>query len=134
MSIFGTIALDIFCVSDSHLISSRVMLILLQSFGPLFPFSQYTLLNSLLTSIGCYIAIALVFIILAFPETLNHSYLASSADLLEKLRGILAMQDDVLQADPHDLLPGTPLGTKVAAARAGALAQLQQRALCCHSA
>ena len=81
----------------------------------------------MLTSVACYIAIALVFIILAFPETMNHSYLSSVAELLEKLKGVLAMQDEVLSADPHDLLPGTPLAGKVSGARAASLAQLQQR-------
>ncbi|KAI0646345.1 hypothetical protein C8Q79DRAFT_909612 [Trametes meyenii] len=109
MSVFGTIAVDIFI-----------------SFGPLFPFSQYTLLNSLLTSIGCYIGIALVFIIFVFPESLNHSYLHSSAELLDKLKGILAVQEDVLSADPHDVVPGSPLATKTTLARVGMIQQLQQ--------
>ncbi|KAL7284167.1 hypothetical protein ACG7TL_001449 [Trametes sanguinea] len=109
MSVFGTIAMDIFC-----------------SFGPLFPFSQYTLLNSLLTSVACYIAIALIFIIFLFPETLNHSYLASSAELLDKFKGILAMQEEVLSTDPHDSGPGSPLAGKTNLARVGMLQQLQQ--------
>ena len=104
----------------------------LQSFGPLFPFPQYTLLNSMLTSIACYVAIALVFIIFAFPETMNHSYLDSSADLLDKLQGILALQDDVLRADPHELADGTPLATKTIMARVGMLTQLQQREWSCY--
>ena len=81
----------------------------------------------MLTSVACYVAIALVFIIFAFPETMNHAYLSSAADLLEKLKGIMVMQDDILRADPHDLLPGTPLAAKVSGSRAGALAQLGQR-------
>ena len=100
---------------------------LFQSFGPLFPFAEYTILNSMMTSIGCYVAIALILIIVAFPETMNHSYLSASADLLEKLKAILVMQDEVLRSDPHDLLPGTPLATKVTMSRVGALTQLQQR-------
>ncbi|KAI8970891.1 hypothetical protein BD414DRAFT_501521 [Trametes punicea] len=109
MSVFGTIALDIFC-----------------SFGPLFPFAQYTLLNSLLTSVACYIGIALILIIILFPESLNHSYLSSSAELLDKFKGILALQEDVLSTDPHEVGPGSPLATKVTMARVGTIQQLQQ--------
>ncbi|KAI0360638.1 hypothetical protein OH77DRAFT_1418621 [Trametes cingulata] len=109
MSVFGTIAIDIFC-----------------SFGPLFPFAQYTLLNSLLVSVACYVAIGLVFIIFVFPESLNHSYLHSSVELVEKFKGILVMQDEVLRADPHDAVTGSPLATRASMARAGMLQQLQQ--------
>ncbi|KAI0777718.1 hypothetical protein BD413DRAFT_519071 [Trametes elegans] len=109
MSVFGTIAIDIFC-----------------SFGPLFPFTQYTLLNSLLTSVACYIGIALIFIAILFPESLNHSYLYTSAELIDKFKGILEMQDEVLQSDPHDVLPGTPLATKTTMAHVGMFQQLQQ--------
>ncbi|KAI0826576.1 hypothetical protein BC628DRAFT_1419081 [Trametes gibbosa] len=109
MSVFGTVAIDIFC-----------------SFGPLFPFSQYTLLNSLLTSVACYIAIALVFIIIAFPESLNHSYLTSAAELVEKFTGIVQMQDEVLRTSPQDIVPGTPMATKTSMARAAVVQQLQQ--------
>ncbi|KAI0764943.1 hypothetical protein C8Q74DRAFT_1430417 [Fomes fomentarius] len=109
MSVFGTIAIDIFC-----------------SYGPLFPFAQYTLLNSLLTSVACYIAIALVFITLAFPETMNHSYLDASAGLLEQLKNILSMQDYVLQSGPEELKAGSTLATKVSTARVAMLTQVQQ--------
>ncbi|TFK82815.1 hypothetical protein K466DRAFT_666286 [Polyporus arcularius HHB13444] len=109
MSVFGTIAIDIFC-----------------SYGPLFPFAQYTLLNSMLTAVACYIAIAVIFITFAFPETLNHSYLGSSAQLLDKLKDVLALQGDVLGSDPHDVGPGSPLATKATMARVGMLTQLQQ--------
>ncbi|KAI0746793.1 hypothetical protein C8Q80DRAFT_1220068 [Daedaleopsis nitida] len=109
MSVFGTIAIDIFC-----------------SYSPLFPFAQYTLLNSMPTSVACYMAIALVFIVFAFPETMNHSYLSSSAGLLECLKGMLALQDDVLASDPHDLTTGSLLATKVTMARVSLLTQLQQ--------
>ncbi|KAH9896908.1 hypothetical protein C8Q73DRAFT_642067 [Cubamyces lactineus] len=109
MSVFGTIAIDIFC-----------------SFGPLFPFSQYTLLNSLLTAVACYIAIALVFITLLFPESLNHSYLSSAVELLDKFKGILAMQEEVLSSDPHDVGPGTPIANKTDMARITMIQQLQQ--------
>ncbi|KAH9919972.1 uncharacterized protein BXZ73DRAFT_52330 [Epithele typhae] len=108
-SIFGMIAMDIFC-----------------SYGPLFPFAQYTILNSLLTSVACYIAIALVLTVFVFPESMNHSYMNAAADLLEKFKTIIAVQDEVLQADPHDVLPGKPLAGKIKGLRAGSLAQIQQ--------
>ena len=97
-----------------------------QSYGPLFPFAQYTLLNSMLTSIACYIAIALIFITFAFPESLNHSYLDSSTQLLDKLKDIMALQEDILRSDPHDVGAGSPLATKATMARVGMLTQLQQ--------
>ncbi|KAH9849321.1 hypothetical protein C2E23DRAFT_870653 [Lenzites betulinus] len=109
MSVFGTIAIDIFC-----------------SFGPLFPFAQYTLLNSILTSVACYIAIALLFIIIIFPESLNHSYLCSAAELVDKFKGILLMQDDVLRTNPQDIVPGSPMAIKTNMARGAVVQQLQQ--------
>ena len=51
----------------------------LQSYGVLFPFGQYTLLNSLLTSVACYIALGLVIIVAVFPETVNHAALVSTS-------------------------------------------------------
>ena len=98
-----------------------------QSYGPLFPFAEYTLLNSMLTSVGCYVGIALIFVIFVFPETLSHAYLDSSAVLLQKSKGLLALQDEVLRADPRDVLPGTPLAGKVNGASVGIIMQLQQR-------
>ncbi len=81
----------------------------------------------MLTAVACYIAIAVIFITFAFPETLNHSYLGSSAQLLDKLKDVLALQGDVLGSDPHDVGPGSPLATKATMARVGMLTQLQQR-------
>lgn len=81
----------------------------------------------MLTSVGCYVAIALIIVALVFPETLNHSYLDSSAVLLQTLKGLLTIQDEILSADPHDVLPGTLLVGKVNEARVGAIQQLQGR-------
>ena len=47
MSVFGTVSLDIFCVRLSYY-EVYSSLNIPQSYGPLFPFAQYTLLNSLL--------------------------------------------------------------------------------------
>ncbi|KAH9919970.1 uncharacterized protein BXZ73DRAFT_104789 [Epithele typhae] len=108
-SVFGMIAMDIFC-----------------SYGPLFPFAQYTLLNSMLTSVACYIAIALVLTVFVFPETLNHSHMDAVANLLEKFKTSITVQDEVLQADPHDVMPGKPLAGKIKGLRASSLAQIQR--------
>ena len=81
----------------------------------------------MLTSVGCYIAIALILVTIVFPESLNHSYLDSSSALLQTLKGLLASQEEILRADPHDVLPGTPLVGKVFGMRVGAIQQLQQR-------
>ncbi|EPS95103.1 hypothetical protein FOMPIDRAFT_1038634 [Fomitopsis schrenkii] len=79
MSIFGTIALDIYC-----------------SYGPLFPFAQYTLLTSLLISLSSYMAIGVVTIVLVFPETLNHATLTSTITLMEQIEGLVNLQEEVL--------------------------------------
>ncbi|KAJ3525006.1 hypothetical protein NM688_g8467 [Phlebia brevispora] len=109
LSIFGTIALDIFC-----------------SYGPLFPFAQYTLLNSLLTSVACYIAIGLVVIVFVFPESINHATLVSTSALLGKIKDLVDLQQQVLESTPDDLARGSPLFTKLLGGRAAILAQIQQ--------
>ncbi|KZT71069.1 hypothetical protein DAEQUDRAFT_724415 [Daedalea quercina L-15889] len=87
MSIFGTIAADIYC-----------------SYGPLFPFAEYTILTSLLTSLACYMAIGLVVIIFVFPETLNHATLTSVTTLLDTIEGLVKLQEEVLSVgrQPND--------------------------------
>ena len=67
-----------------------------QSYGPLFPFAQYTLLTSFLISISCYIAIGIVTIIFVFPETLNHATLTTGITLLEKIESLVKLQEEVL--------------------------------------
>lgn len=76
---------------------------------------------------ACYIAIALLFIIIIFPESLNHSYLCSAAELVDKFKGILLMQDDVLKTNPQDIVPGSPMAVKTNMARGAVVQQLQQR-------
>ncbi|KAI0946571.1 hypothetical protein AcW1_010001 [Taiwanofungus camphoratus] len=109
MSVFATIAMDIFC-----------------SYGPLFPFAQYTLLNSLLESLACYVGIGLILIIVVFPETLNHALLVSTADLVGELQALVEMQGEVLGAAPSDLTTGSGLLRKVLLARDGIFAHIQQ--------
>lgn len=105
LSIFGTISLDIIC-----------------SYGPLFPFAEYTILTSLLTSIACYVAIACVVTIFVFPETMNHSCMSATANQLGAIKALVGMQDVILQSRPEDLRSGSPLIVKLTGARAGVLA------------
>ncbi|GJE92380.1 fusaric acid resistance protein-like domain containing protein [Phanerochaete sordida] len=109
LSIFGTIATDIFC-----------------SYGALFPFGQYTLLNSLLESIACYCAIAIVCIVFIFPETLNHATLVSTSALVGNLKNIIDLQHQILNASPEALAEGTPLAAKMQGLRVGVFMQIQQ--------
>ncbi|KAF8880565.1 hypothetical protein BD779DRAFT_1548971 [Infundibulicybe gibba] len=87
MSVFGTIAMDIFC-----------------TIGPLFPTAQYTLLKSTAISVSCYMAIGLLTTIFIFPETVNHSCLSTVADQLGRVKRMVELQDEVLQ-----LLPSTEI-------------------------
>lgn len=107
-SVFATIAIDIFC-----------------SYGPLFPFAEYTLMNSLLTSLACYIAIGVVVIIFIFPESLNHAVLTSTSGLLSKVKSLIDMQEDVLNAPISDLVGDGAVLTRVTGARVAIVAGLQ---------
>ncbi|GBE84358.1 hypothetical protein BKA93DRAFT_807068 [Sparassis latifolia] len=109
MSIFASIAMDIYC-----------------SFGPLFPFAQYTILNSMLTSLACYVATGLVVIVLLFPETLNHAHLSSTSVLLGKMKSIIQMQDEVLNGVPANPAAASALSSKNITARDGMIAMFQQ--------
>lgn len=102
MSIFGTIALDIFCVrphppSFTYVLSLIPFLSTTQSIGTLFPTARYTILNSLLISVSSYTAIALVVTVLVFPVSMNHSVLHGACDMLAGVRRLLEMQDLVLE-------------------------------------
>ncbi|KIM71841.1 hypothetical protein PILCRDRAFT_93686 [Piloderma croceum F 1598] len=104
LSIFGTIAVDIFC-----------------GIGPLFPFAQYTLLNSMCTCIACYMGIAIVVTFFVFPETMNHSCLSATSAQLGLIKSLVGMQATVLESKPSQLAPGTPLMTKILGLRQGML-------------
>ncbi|KAJ7186248.1 hypothetical protein B0H12DRAFT_1173827 [Mycena haematopus] len=92
LSIFGTIAVDIFC-----------------TVGPLFPTKRYTLLNSTAISISCYMAIAVITTIFVFPETMCHAQMDTLVDQLGRLQTLVEMQDEVLIAKPEDLTQEAPL-------------------------
>lgn len=99
---------------------------LLQSYGALFPFAQYTLLNSLLTSVACYVALGMVLITFIFPETVNHATLVSTSALIAKLQSIVDVQQQILSASPDDLADGAPLPQKMQGLRVGVFMSIQQ--------
>ncbi|EIN05213.1 hypothetical protein PUNSTDRAFT_107508 [Punctularia strigosozonata HHB-11173 SS5] len=105
LSIFGTISLDVFC-----------------SYGPLFPFAQYTILNSILISASCYAAIGVVLITLVFPETINHAHLEALAGFCGALKGLVAMQDEALDST-HETVAA--MKGKISGTRAGLVAKWQ---------
>ncbi|KZT02812.1 uncharacterized protein LAESUDRAFT_729774 [Laetiporus sulphureus 93-53] len=109
LSIFGTIAIDIYC-----------------SYGPLFPFPQYTILNSLLISLSCYVAIGLVTIILVFPETLNHAALSSTSELLGHIGEGIMLQEEILNAPAAQLIGDGEMLGKAATAREHMIANMKQ--------
>ncbi|KDQ52244.1 hypothetical protein JAAARDRAFT_184405 [Jaapia argillacea MUCL 33604] len=109
MSVFASIAVDIYC-----------------SYGVLFPFSYYNLLNIVLIPVACYIAIALVVITFVFPETVNHASLESTVTLLRHLQGIVKSQNEILEIDDLEkLATGSPLRMKIVGARAAAVGMQQ---------
>ncbi|KAJ7177207.1 hypothetical protein C8R46DRAFT_1188789, partial [Mycena filopes] len=109
MSIFGTVAVDIFC-----------------SIGPLFPTKRYTLLNSTAISIGCYMGIAILTTIFVFPETMSHAMMNKLVQQLARVQKMVEMQDDVFAAQPEDLAPASPLILQFRALRALVISTQQQ--------
>ncbi len=98
----------------------------LQSYGPLFPFAQYTIINTLLISVGCYVGVGVVLIVLLFPETLNHSYLNTTAVILGQIQNLIDMQKEVLDAPPEAFVPPSALVGKISGARVGIMQRFQQ--------
>ncbi|KAH9050166.1 hypothetical protein EDB84DRAFT_1623276 [Lactarius hengduanensis] len=101
LSIFGTIAIDIFC-----------------TIGPLFPFAQYYLLNSLLIPVSIYMAIAIVVTVFVFPQTANHAFLGTVTLLLGQMKVLLDAQEDLLTAVPGSITPESPKFLRLRATRA----------------
>lgn len=97
-----------------------------QSYGPLFPFAEYTILNSLLTSVACYVAIGIVLVLLVFPETINHAALVSASALVGKLKDMVDVQQKVLESTPEDLAPDAPLALALKGSRVAVLGHIQQ--------
>ncbi|KAF8273497.1 hypothetical protein EI94DRAFT_1826225 [Lactarius quietus] len=100
LSIFGTIAMDIFC-----------------TVGPLFPFAQYYLLNSLLIPVSIYMAIAIVVTIFVFPQTANHAFLGTVTLLLSQAKVLLDAQEDLLTSVPGSITPESPKFLQLKATR-----------------
>ena len=98
-----------------------------QSYGPLFPFPEYTILNSLVTSIGVYIGIATLLTVFVFPETMNHSCMQSTIGQMAQLKALIALQETVLDSQPEDLGPGKPLMLKIIGMRSALLAGQKAR-------
>ncbi|KAF7348773.1 hypothetical protein MVEN_01396800 [Mycena venus] len=111
MSIFGTIALDVFC-----------------AVGPLFPSKRYTLLNSMGISVGCYMAIVIVTTLLIFPETMSHAAMDTVSGQLGRLVQLIQIQDTVLEARSEELTRDSPLIRKFRALRAQLIGTQQQLA------
>ncbi|KAF9261644.1 hypothetical protein L218DRAFT_961130 [Marasmius fiardii PR-910] len=102
LSIFGTIAIDIFC-----------------TLGPLFPTPQFMILKSTLTSVACYGGIAVILTICVFPETMSYSYLTSICQQLDRVKTIISLQDEILKSSPADLAsPSSAITTKTKGLRA----------------
>ncbi|KAI0320467.1 hypothetical protein OF83DRAFT_1053079 [Amylostereum chailletii] len=83
-SIFGTIALDVFC-----------------TIGPLLPVAQYTIINSIAISSSMYAAIGLFLVLFVFPESVNHAYLGAVTGILDKMKTIMQLQESVLMHSPE---------------------------------
>jgi Putative ER transporter, 6TM, N-terminal len=115
MSIFGTIAIDIFFVRHSNI--HRLFLIPPQTIGPLFPFTQYNILNSLLIPVSIYLAIAVVVTIFIFPRTAHHAFLGTVTLLLGQMKVLLDAQEDLLTSAPGSIPPGSPKALQWGATR-----------------
>jgi hypothetical protein len=122
-TIFGTIALDILCVCRLfHPYGCTSDNPPAQAIGPLYPFSNYKIINSLLLAASSYCAIALVCCFVLFPETVNHAYLGLISIILDKVKTMLVMQEHLLSPQPGDFTPGCPklkMLTDIRAAIAG---------------
>jgi hypothetical protein len=120
LSTFGTIAIDIFCVRRvvSVTLNYRLLIFYPQTIGPLFPFAEYNLLNSLLIPVSIYMAIAIVVTIFVFPQTANHAFLGIVTLLLGQMKVLLDAQEDLLTAVPGSISPESPKILQLKAIRA----------------
>ncbi len=99
-----------------------------QTIGPLFPFAQYNLLNSLLIPVSIYMAIAIVVTIFVFPQTANHAFLGTVTLLLGQMKVLLDAQEDLLTAVPGSITPENPKFLRLSATRASMFTIHQRRA------
>ena len=106
MSIFGTIVLDVFCVNKFIFAGISWQMtdnMIMQSFGPLFPAAEFTIVSSFFISVGCYVAIAIFCITFIFPETMNHSYLDTITRLLGGVKVFSELQGQILNYTPDEI-------------------------------
>jgi hypothetical protein len=97
----------------------------LKAIGPLYPFSNYKIINSLLLAASSYCAIALVCCFFLFPQTVNHAYLGLISVILDKIKAMLALQEHLLSPQPGDFTPGCPKLTAMLGIRAAVAGMYQ---------
>lgn len=107
-SIYGTIAIDIFC-----------------SIGPLYPFANYQILNSIFIASSAYCAMALFCCFVFFPETVNYAYLGLLSTILGKVKAMLMSQEGLLTPSPGDFGPASPKLKALAGDRAALMTMYQ---------
>lgn len=73
-----------------------IVLDVLCTYGPLFPFQQYTLATIFLIPIGCSVAISLACSFLIFPRTLNYGWQLQLVKTMRLGQSILAVHRDAL--------------------------------------
>jgi hypothetical protein len=98
-----------------------------QTIGPLYPFANYKILNSVLIASSSYLAIALFCCCVLFPETVNHAYLGLVSTILDKVKALLSSLDDVLSPMPGDFGPGCPKLKGLIATRVAVMTMYQNR-------
>ncbi len=127
-SIFGTIAIDIFCVRVYLLFPSTYIQVLFsQAIGPLYPFANYKILNSVLIASSAYCAMALVCCFVFFPETVNYAYLGLLSTTLGKVKAMLISQEGLLAPNPGDFGLGSPKLKVLAGDRVALMTMYQTR-------
>lgn len=123
-------------ISSVYVISPAITpynpFICFQTFGPLIPTADYTLLKSFIVSIACYAGIALITTFCVFPETMSHSVLRTVCEQLERVEKAVGMQTevfDVVQTGEDgiaQLAPGKPLPAKLDGLKALMVAVMRQ--------
>lgn len=98
-----------------------------QSIGPLYPFANYEILNSLLMAASAYCAMGLVCCFVFFPETVNHAYLGLISVILGKVKAMLMSQENLLSPSPGDFGPGSPKLKALAGDRAALMTMYKGR-------
>lgn len=96
-----------------------------QAVGPLYPFANYKILNSILIAASSYCAIALICCFVIYPETVNHAYLGLISMVLSKVKAMLVAQEDLLCIRPGDFSIGCPKLKALIATRVAVMAMYQ---------